>query len=104
MSTNQSLPAESTATNSKMKVRHILVQYEYEAKDLLKLLYDGKDFTTLAKKYSLCASAAGGGHLGTVTLSRLDQDFAEALVQLHDDEFSSPTKSKFGWHIIQKLK
>lgn len=87
----------------KINVRHILVQHEYQAQDLAKVIATGADFAGLAKKFSLCSSAPGGGHLGVVPLERLDDQFAEALLELSANEISTPVRTKFGWHIIQKL-
>ena len=87
----------------KNRVRHILVQHEYQAADLIKNISSGADFGGLAKKFSLCSSAPGGGHLGLVPLERLDDQFAVAVEGLGKDEISKPVRTKFGWHIIQKL-
>lgn len=87
----------------KIKVRHILVQHEYQAQDLIKSLNEGNEFEQLAKKYSLCSSAPGGGDLGRVPVERLDDQFAEAALDLTEFEISKPVRTKFGWHIIQKL-
>lgn len=87
----------------KINVRHILVQYEYQAQDLFKSLSEGAEFTRLAKKFSICSSAAGGGELGRVPADRLDEDFANVALELNDLEISKPVRTKFGWHIIQKL-
>jgi parvulin-like peptidyl-prolyl isomerase len=87
----------------KINVRHILVQHEYQAMDLMRNISSGEDFARLAKKYSLCASAPGGGNLGPVLIDRLDDQFAEALIELSKYEISKPVRTKFGWHLIQKL-
>ena len=41
---------------SKVAAKHILVDHEYEASDLLKKLNEGKTFEDLAKDYSNCPS------------------------------------------------
>lgn len=79
------------------------MQHEYQANDLVRILSNGEEFTRLAQKYSLCSSAPGGGDLGTVSIDRLDEDFVEAAVRLKTFEISTPVRTKFGWHIIQKL-
>jgi peptidyl-prolyl cis-trans isomerase C len=40
---------------------HILVKTEQQAKDILGQLHKGKDFSTLAKRYSECPSGKKGG-------------------------------------------
>lgn len=87
----------------KVNVSHILVDKEFEAQDLLRALKDGKSFEDLAKKYSKCPSAAQGGNLGEVALSRLDEDFADATMLLKTGEISSkPVRTKFGYHLIKR--
>lgn len=86
-----------------VRVRHILVKHQFEAQDIQRNLGDGKDFSALAKKHSLCPSAPGGGDLGPVKLERLDEDFAQACQGLKEFEVSSPVRTRFGWHLIQKL-
>ena len=88
---------------SKIKVRHILVQHQYQAQDLQRSLSQGEEFGSLAKKFSLCASAAGGGDLGLIAPDRLDNQFAEALSELDAHQISNPVRTKFGWHLIQKM-
>jgi peptidyl-prolyl cis-trans isomerase C len=84
-------------------VRHILVQHKYEAEDILRLLKEGKDFVSLAKKFSVCPSAEDGGNLGNLKGKKLDSDFEEALSILKPGQTSGIIRSKFGYHIIQIL-
>ncbi len=89
----------------KINVSHILLTYEYEAKDILRALKEGKSFEDLAQKYSKCSSAENGGNLGDVPLSRLDSDFAEAAMALAKDSVTKvPIRTKFGYHIIKRNK
>lgn len=87
-----------------MKVRphHILVKHEYEAKDLLRLLRNGKSFENLAKKYSTCPSSQNGGFLGEIDARRLDATFLEAFEILKPGDVSEPLRTQFGWHLIKK--
>lgn len=86
-----------------MKVRHILVQHKYEAEDLHKQILGGKKFEDIAKKFSTCSSASQGGDLGDVPVAKLDSDFAEALEVLKVQEISKPVRTRFGYHLIQRL-
>jgi parvulin-like peptidyl-prolyl isomerase len=88
----------------KIKIRHILVEHKYEAEDLLKLLKEGKNFTDLAKKYSVCSSAQSGGDLSDVPLNRLDEAFREAAESLKEEEISEVVRTRFGHHLIQRYK
>ena len=86
-----------------MKVRHILVQHKYQSEDLYKQILSGKKFEDIAKKYSNCSSAKQGGDLGDVPISKLDSDFAETLEILKINEISKPVRTRFGYHLIQRL-
>lgn len=89
-----------------MRLRHILVKHEYEARDLERKLESGSSFEDLAKKFSSCPSSAAGGDLGDLTgkLSRLDEDFLEAAQALKPGERSGPVRTRFGYHLILREK
>jgi peptidyl-prolyl cis-trans isomerase C len=84
------------------RARHILVDSEDEAKDLIKQIKGGKDFAVIAKEKSKdTGSAANGGDLGWFTPDVMVPEFSKAAVALKNGEISAPVKSQFGWHIIQ---
>lgn len=84
------------------KARHILVQTEDEAKDVVKQLKAGKDFAALAKEKSKdTGSAQNGGDLGWFTADVMVPEFSKAAIALKNGEISAPVKSQFGWHVIQ---
>ncbi|WPU64297.1 peptidylprolyl isomerase [Peredibacter starrii] len=85
-----------------LSARHILVRHEYEAKDLLKKLKEGKSFEELAKDFSLCPSGTRGGDLGEFPKGRMVPAFEKALVQLKSGEISGIVKTQFGYHLIQR--
>lgn len=87
----------------KLKAKHILVTHEYEAKDLLKKLQDGKSFEDLAKDFSLCSSAANGGDLGEFSQGMMVAPFEKALLLLKPNEISGVVKTQFGFHLIKRL-
>lgn len=87
-----------------IKVSHILVDKEYEALDILRALKEGKVFEDLAVKNSKCPSAKAGGALGEVSIARLDEDFAEAAMNLSIGEISpEPVRTRLGYHVIKRL-
>ena len=87
----------------KLKAKHILVTHEYEAKDLLKKLQDGKSFEDLAKDFSLCSSAANGGDLGEFSQGMMVAPFEKALLLLKPNEISGVVKTQFGFHLTKRL-
>jgi peptidyl-prolyl cis-trans isomerase C len=86
-----------------LRARHILVNHEYEAKDLLRKIEEGKSFEDLAKDYSICPSAKLGGNLGEFPKGRMVKIFEQALLKLSPGEISPPVKTQFGFHLIQRL-
>ena len=86
--------------------RHILVQDEKTAKEVLQQLKAGKKFEELARKYSQDESnKLKGGDLGWATKDMYDPAFGNAAFALKKPgELSGPVKSSFGWHIIQLLE
>lgn len=87
----------------KLKAKHILVSHEYEAKDLLKKLNDGKTFEELARDFSLCSSGANGGDLGEFSKGMMVPQFERALLLLKQNEVSDLVKTQFGFHLIKRL-
>ena len=83
--------------------RHILVQHEYEAQDILRKIKEGEDFGELAQKFSSCPSKARGGDLGTFGRGRMVEAFEEAAFDLEVGEVSDPVRTRFGYHLIQRL-
>lgn len=86
------------------KAAHILVSHKFEAEDLLQQLKSGKNFETLAQKFSSCSSAQFGGNLGELKIGQADSDFEKAVLYLKIGEFSkTPIRTKFGYHLIKRL-
>ena len=86
-----------------LKAQHILVNYEYEARDLLRKLEQGESFEKLAGDFSLCPSGKHEGHLGEFPRGRMVASFEKALLQLKVGQYSQPVKTQFGYHIIKRL-
>lgn len=85
-----------------IKARHILVEQEYEAKDILKKISEGKSFEDLAMSFSKCPSSKSGGDLGEFGKGRMVQSFEEAAFALGINEVSPPVRTQFGYHLIQR--
>ena len=85
-------------------VHHILVKHQYEAEDIQRSIEKGKTFSHLANQFSICNSAKDGGDLGPIAEGKADPDFEEAALQLKCGEITKkPVRSRFGFHLIQRI-
>ena len=91
-------------TGTEYKARHILVEKESDAKDIIaKLKKDPGLFEKLAMEKSKDAgSKARGGELGWFDLSRMVPEFGAAASKLEKGAITQePVKTQFGYHVIQ---
>ena len=84
-----------------VRARHILVDEEAKAKEILGKLKAGGDFAALAKAESKDTGSADGGDLGYFTKDQMVPEFAEAAFKLDKGALSDPVKTQFGWHVIK---
>ncbi|MFC5602390.1 peptidylprolyl isomerase [Sporosarcina koreensis] len=90
---------------TEVHARHILVDDEKTANEVLKKLKDGGDFAELAKEYSTEPVAQQtGGDLGWFGPGKMVQEFEDAVYALKKGEISEPVKTSFGYHIIELLE
>ena len=90
-------------TGSEFKARHILVEKEAEAKDIIaKLNKNPKIFGALAKEKSKDpGSKDKGGDLGWFDPRGMVPEFGAAVAKLAKGKFTEePVKSQFGYHVI----
>jgi len=82
--------------------RHILVEKESEAKDIIAKLKKGEKFEKLAEKSKDTGSKAKGGDLGWSSPANFVPEFSAAMIKLQKGQYTTePVKSQFGWHIIK---
>jgi len=91
----------SAPAEKEVRARHILVETEEKAKDVIQKIADGADFAELAESESTGPSAANGGDLGFFTKNQMVTPFAEAAFAMETGEVSEPVKTRFGWHVIK---
>jgi peptidyl-prolyl cis-trans isomerase C len=83
------------------KARHILVEDEAKAKELITALEGGADFAELAKTNSTGPTGKNGGDLGWFNAEQMVPPFAEALKSMEKGQYSKiPVNTQFGWHVI----
>ncbi len=82
--------------------RHILVETEEEAKDIIAKLGKKVKFEKLAEKSKDAGSASQGGSLGWNVPGNLVPEFANVMINLNKGDYTkAPVKSQFGWHVIR---
>jgi peptidyl-prolyl cis-trans isomerase C len=94
---------KATITGTEFKARHILVEKESEAKDIIaRLKKDPGAFAKLAMEKSTdSGSKARGGELGWFDPRRMVPEFSAAVGKLEKGKFTdAPVKTQFGYHVI----
>src|SRR5712672_2058670 len=84
------------------KARHILVDKDSEANEIIAQLKKGAKFEDLAKQSKDPGSKEKGGDLDWNSPGTFVKPFAEALAKLEKGKYTeTPVQTQFGWHVIQ---
>jgi peptidyl-prolyl cis-trans isomerase C len=94
---------KAQAGSKEYRARHILVDNEDQAKQIIAELKKGGDFAELAKKNSKDpGSKDRGGDLDWNVPAAFDKNFSDAMVSLEKGKFTeTPVQTRFGYHIIR---
>lgn len=94
---------KSSMGTNEYKVRHILVDKEDDAKQIIAELNRGGDFAKLAKEKSKDpGSKDNGGDLDWGPSARYVKPFADAVTSLPKGQTTTaPVKTDFGYHVIR---
>lgn len=91
----------SLGSGLQFKARHILVETQSAAMDVIAQLDAGANFTELAETMSVGPSGPSGGDLGWFSPSDMVAPFSDAVAALEDGAYTkSPVQTQFGWHVI----
>ncbi len=94
--------AESNGTPKEYKVRHILVETQEAAKEIIAKIKQGEKFQELAKQSKDTGSKDNGGELDWATPDAYVKPFSDAMLKLEKGTYTEePVPSQFGWHVIQ---
>jgi len=94
---------KTIAPQTEYKARHILVDTEAQAKDLIGQLKKGAKFDELAAKNSKDSGTKDrGGDLDWNAPGVFDKQFSDAMVKLDKGKYTeAPVQTRFGYHVIQ---
>lgn len=88
-----------------VRVKHILLQDEAEARLVLARLRRGEKFEDLARQYSKDpASKDQGGDLGFISRGQVVPEFEQVAFALQPRQASDIVKTQFGYHLIQLVE
>lgn len=91
---------EAFVEPEQVSARHILVDSEKKAEEVIELIANGMTFEEAAGLFSSCPSKAQGGSLGYFSRGMMVPEFEKAAFELEVGKLSQPVKSQFGYHII----
>lgn len=94
---------DENPSKEEIRARHILVDSEEKAGEILAKLAAGTDFAALASEASTDkAAAAQGGDLGYFSQDEMVPEFSTAAFALQPGQITpAAVKTQFGWHIIK---
>ena len=82
--------------------KHILLETEEAANEVIAELDGGAEFEELAKERSVGPTSSKGGDLGYFTKDMMVPEFADAAFGLKEGQYTkTPVKTQFGWHVIK---
>jgi len=90
------------SVGSDIKLSQMVLRSELEARDALAQLKSGADFSQMAQKSSVDATAGNGGQIGWQTKGKMLPEFEKAGTSLKKPgDLSEIIKSPFGYHIVK---
>lgn len=94
--------AKSQRGDKEYKARHILVEKEAEAKDIIEQIKKGAKFEDLAKQSKDIGSREKGGDLDWQPAATYVKPFGDALAKLEKGKMTdTPVQTQFGFHVIR---
>lgn len=92
---------ENFVVPENISAKHILVDNEEKANEILAEINDGLAFEEAAEKYSSCPSKAQGGSLGSFGQGQMVKEFEDAAFASEIGAITGPVQTQFGYHLIK---
>jgi peptidyl-prolyl cis-trans isomerase C len=93
---------KSQVGDKEYHARHILVETEQQAKDIIAKLKGGAKFEDLAKQSKDPGSGANGGDLDWASPASFVPEFSKAMTSLQKGSITeTPVKTQYGYHVIK---
>lgn len=93
---------ENEIRSTYITAKHILVEDEALAKEIIKKIEKGEDFDTLMKEHNIDPGATSEGY--TFTKGEMVEPFETAAFSLAENTYTkNPVKTDYGFHIIYRL-
>jgi peptidyl-prolyl cis-trans isomerase C len=90
--------------NKEYQARHILLDNEEQAKEVIAKLKAGESFESQVKLSKDTGSVEQGGDLGFAMAGNYVKPFADALTSLKKGELTAePVKTEYGFHVIELI-
>jgi len=86
-----------------ISIRHILVESEVIAQDIMSQLKENADFGEMAKLHSMCNSRIDGGYIDEIKAGSLPKNLEDVIFKLKKDEISEITRTVLGYHIVKLI-
>ena len=92
---------KNLTAQTEIRARHILVDSQQQAQELITELDNGADFVDLAKEHSTGPTGPRGGDLGYFTKGQMVPEFENAAFSMKKGEYTkTPVKTQFGFHVV----
>ncbi|HRU40199.1 MAG TPA: peptidylprolyl isomerase, partial [Candidatus Goldiibacteriota bacterium] len=85
----------------KVRARQIVLDSEEKAREVVMLAREGRDFSELARKYSVSSEAEDGGDLGYFAPNDMPNFISSVVFKMKKGDISTIIKSSYGWHIFK---
>ena len=93
---------KNTPSQEEVLARHILVDTESGAEEIIKIIKGGQSFEEVAKAHSKDPAGAQGGDLGYFRRGDMVKPFSDAAFSMQAGAMTeNPVKTEFGWHVIK---